>query len=1050
LKGTRGETLAATSDGRLLIAQSDEIDVISPIVAPQVAYVNPPNGAIVPLPLAQVSIAFDHDMVTGDSTDPGSVLNLANYALNDSTGQAVPITSAQYDAAMRTVTLQFDPIAASTYSLTVFHSVTSTQGERLAQDDTTSFTAVSNISALVSVGFTDVRSSRSEGTVSYDVTVTNIGGNTIQAPLTLVLDPGQYFLGRPTGAATQTSTGLWLIDLGAGLAGGVLRPGQSTTAQTITISNPSSQHISLGNGVFAMPTPTQAPVFDSTPVTAATAGQTYVYQLEAHDPNGFPLTYLLLDAPKGMTLDPVTATLNWAPTAESPAQANVVLRIYDDHGASASEAFSIDVAGGNAAPVVQDLPSQASTPEGSSYSIGLSASDPDGDALQYFADNLPPGALLVPNANQLVWAPGPGSTGTYTNIVLGVSDGVNTVTKTFTLEVTPVNEPPILSPVPDRTVREGDPTAIHLHATDPEGDALTFSSPLLPPGATLDPNTGMFTWTPDYTEAGVYTVPFHVSDGVNDTQVSSTFTVINANVAPVFDQLGPYSTQENQPFSFRAFAFDPHNPGFVPQDRTSSGQLTQLDEANPTVTYSVSGLPDGATFDPQTAMFNWTPTYQQAGDYTVHFAATASDGDGVTPMTSSLDVAIRVANVNRAPVVPAISDQTVHLGQTLTIRVSISDPDNDPLAFSALLSRQATNGVGAVDTTPVALGTVSGFATLVLNPDGSYALNFAPHDGDSGNYEITLQATDNGDGPAAALTTTTSFILSVPVADERPVLKYIGDKIAVVGQPLGVTIQANDTTQDALTFFGDNLPSGMTITTLPTYGAARIDWTPGASDVGAYPIACHGSDQFRDGRAVAEHCRPHQQPVARFVTDRRSDPQRGTKLRASAQGDRSGERSDNLLGRQLAGWVGSQRQDRLVHLDAKHFRGRRLSRHRIHRVGWKRIEFGDAHASRPERRPAARPRSHRSPSRPGRGRIDFHVARRRSRSGSGRVLRAIGAPNRRHLQSDHRCFRLEAELRPGGAIHPEIRGHRPVRPAEHAQRRRQYREHRSPADAARV
>ncbi|WP_334407672.1 Ig-like domain-containing protein [Bradyrhizobium sp. AZCC 2289] len=848
LKGTRGETLETTSDGRLFVAQSHQIDVVSPIVSPHVAFVNPPNGAIAPLPLTQIAITFDHDMLAGDGTDAASVVNLANYALTKSTGEAVTLTVAQYDAATRKVTLGFDTIDAAAYSLTIYHSVKSLENVQLDQDFTTNFVAVSDLSALVSIVFNDVRSSRADGTVSYDVTVTNISDNDIDAPVTLVLDPGQYFQGQPTGASTLSSEGWWLIDLGVGLAGGVLKPGQSTTGQTITVTNPLGQHLSIGNSIFAMPTPTQAPVFDSSPITAATADQTYQYLIAAHDPNGFPLTYVLLDAPKGMVLDQSSAVLSWTPTALSPAQANVILRVYDNRGASASQAFAIDVVGGNQAPIVQDLPAQVSTPEGTTFTISLVATDPDGDALQYFANHLPPGALLDPETNQLIWTPGPSSAGTYQNVTLGVTDGVNTVTKSFTLEVTPVNQSPVLTPVPDRTIREGDPVRIQLVAHDPEGDALTFSSPLLPPGAFLDPNTGAFEWTPSFTQAGIYTIPFHVSDGTSDTPITTTFTVLNANSAPIFDQLGPYPTLENQGITFRAFAFDPDNPGFVPQDRLSNGQLTQLDGTNPTVTYSVSGLPDGASFDPITSVFKWTPTFDQAGSYFVHFTAT-DDGNGLAPATSTLDVSINVANVNRPPLVPALTNQAVDLGQVLTIPITLADPDQDPLAFTALLSRQSTNGIGAVDTTPVVLGATSGFATVTQNPDGTYALRFAPGDGDGGNYAIMLQAADNGDGggAAAVLTTQTSFILSVPLGNERPILNSIGDKVALVGQPLSFTIQAHDPTQDALTFTADNLPAGMTITPLPTYGAARIDWTPSAADMGGHAITLHVTDPTNGG-----------------------------------------------------------------------------------------------------------------------------------------------------------------------------------------------------------
>jgi hypothetical protein len=64
--------------------------------------------------------------------------------------------------------------------------------------------------------------------------------------------------------------------------------------------------------------------------------------------------------------------------------------------------------------------------------------------------------------------------------------------------------------------------------------------------------------------------------------------------------------------------------------------ITAADAEGDTLVYSASGLPDGATFDPDTRTFSWTPRYDQAGDYTVHFEV--SDGE----FTDSEDIVITV------------------------------------------------------------------------------------------------------------------------------------------------------------------------------------------------------------------------------------------------------------------------------------------------------------------------------------------------------------------------------------------------------------------------
>ena len=76
--------------------------------------------------------------------------------------------------------------------------------------------------------------------------------------------------------------------------------------------------------------------------------------------------------------------------------------------------------------------------------------------------------------------------------------------------------------------------------------------------------------------------------------------------------------------------FNPDNPAFIPQDRLFDNTLTPLLKTDPTVTYQVSGLPTGSTFDPVSAQCEWKPTFTQAGTYNVTVVAT-DEGTGSAP-----------------------------------------------------------------------------------------------------------------------------------------------------------------------------------------------------------------------------------------------------------------------------------------------------------------------------------------------------------------------------------------------------------------------------------
>jgi YD repeat-containing protein len=826
--GSRGENVMATTDGALLVAQSHQIDRIAPRFAPRVVGTNPPHLGAAALPLASLTVTFDQDMAADDPSQTGSVLNLANYTLTGTTSGAVAIRSASYDAAARSVTLRFDPLAPDSFALHVAGALASRLGATLGTAYNASFTTTVDLSSHVRIDFLNTRSSRADGTVSYDVRVTNIGDGDLLTPIVLALDPARYFQGQPVNADGPNALGLWLIKLEEALADGALHPGESTLAHTVTVSDPLWQRVEIGHGVYAVPVPNAPPVFESTPLTAARAGEAYAYTALASDPGGGPVSYLLQSGPQGMAVDALTGVVAWTPTFASPEQANVVLRAYDRSGAYASQSFTIALAGVNHAPQILDLPARIEIDEGQLFEMPLVAADADGDRLTFFADNLPGGAVIDAERQTLAWTPGFAAAGDYRGITLTVSDGLAVDRVSFDLTVRPVDQAPTLLTPPERTVREGDPIRIQLAASDPEGAPLYYSSRFLPGGSFLDPHTGEFEWTPGFTQAGTYHIPFSVGDGTSATSVTATITVLNVNGLPEFDRLGEWQVREGQTLFFRAFAFDPENPSFVPQDRLPDGLLTPLLESEPTVTYTAIGLPVGATFDTETAMFVWTPGFMQAGTYTASFTA-SDDGDGTGASgISTLSVPIRVLNANQAPDVPEMANRTLNRDEVVEVPVVVTDADGNALTLSAA-------GLPA-------------FATFTDNGGGRGVFRFAPGATDRGDHVLTVTATDDGDGggAAAARSSTRSFVVSVSVPNEAPQLAWIGDKVAVAGETLSFNVRATDVEENPLTFSFDTLPAGATLTPQDVYGTALFTWTPTAADLGSHALTLRIAD---DGNA---------------------------------------------------------------------------------------------------------------------------------------------------------------------------------------------------------
>lgn len=97
---------------------------------------------------------------------------------------------------------------------------------------------------------------------------------------------------------------------------------------------------------------------------------------------------------------------------------------------------------------------------------------------------------------------------------------------------TPVNYNPVIysSPITHGTV--GIIYNYDVNATDPNPDGLEYSLSSSLPGMSIDPSTGLVSWTPD--AAGTYDVIVEVSDGSGGTNAQSF--VITVNDIPVLNR----------------------------------------------------------------------------------------------------------------------------------------------------------------------------------------------------------------------------------------------------------------------------------------------------------------------------------------------------------------------------------------------------------------------------------------------------------------------------------------------------------------------------------
>jgi hypothetical protein len=74
---------------------------------------------------------------------------------------------------------------------------------------------------------------------------------------------------------------------------------------------------------------------------------------------------------------------------------------------------------------------------------------------------------------------------------------------------------------------EGSELTIADYASDPDGDTIVYGIQDAPVGMALDQTTGTITWTPDYTQAGEYTIIITISDETYTLHTKAAIEIIN-------------------------------------------------------------------------------------------------------------------------------------------------------------------------------------------------------------------------------------------------------------------------------------------------------------------------------------------------------------------------------------------------------------------------------------------------------------------------------------------------------------------------------------------
>ena len=456
-----------------------------------------------------------------------------------------------------------------------------------------------------------------------------------------------------------------------------------------------------------------------------------------------------------------------ATLAETLANGNHVWKTiaYDKAGnARTSQEFAFNV---QCNPPVINSPSSATATEHVPFTYTATASDLDSDPVTITFQNL--SSWLRVSGSTVRGTPNQGVlNGSFTVVA---NDGLFSVTKTVSIAVTPVNDPPVITSPKTASATEHLPFTYTAAAVDSENAPVAFTFKNYP--SWLTASGYKISGTP---REGDKNSTFDVvaSDGSLKDSVRVTLSLTPVNDPPVFTSSSHLYATEHAEFAYTAKATDPEGSTIfytfknVPFWMSASGS-------------TIGGIPT-----------NGTPIDNA-------FDIIASDGS----LTDTLHVTVTVNPVNDPPQITSPSTATAIEGKAFSYTAVAFDPEGSALTF-----------------------VYSNYPSW-LSPSGK-TIAGTPGEGVPGTtFDVTVN-----DGE---LSTTCKVTLTVTAVNDPPVITSAAIADGIEHALFTYTAQASDPENNPLTYTFQNVPawlhvSGKTVSGTPKEGVLNGTFTFSVTD----------------------------------------------------------------------------------------------------------------------------------------------------------------------------------------------------------------------------